>query len=146
MPPQPSLNRERTSTWRASTGPIHQYVRHWTQGERARASHAEPSLSVPSAYFGRLKSSLSTQPRGAWQPETFPKTATYCHLLPFWSLKTAKSVAFLSVPLALGRRTGKPEIRAWNRERAERGLRWNGAIECRVSHECAGCARLRVRD
>ena len=43
--------------------------------------------------------------RVSWRPnglETFPKTATYCHLLPFWSRKTATSVsavAFLTCPL-----------------------------------------------
>ena len=100
---------------------------------------AQPRRAIPFCairLFRPPKELVVDPARGAWQPETFPKTATYCHLLPFWSLKTAKSVAFLSVPLALGR-TGKPEIRAWNRERAERGLRWNGAIECRVSHDCA---------
>jgi hypothetical protein len=35
--------------------------------------------------------------RGEKPLETFPKTATYCHLLPFWSRKTAKSVATVSI-------------------------------------------------
>ena len=45
---------------------------------------------------GRLKNSLSIPSRGRDGPETFPKTATYCHLLPFWTRKTATPVATVS--------------------------------------------------
>ena len=57
-----------------------------------------------------LKNSLSIASRGARRPETFPKTAIYCHLLPFCSRKTAMPVRIVSIlslvtghfPLALG--------------------------------------------
>jgi hypothetical protein len=49
---------------------------------------------VPSAI---PKKSPAIASRGARRPETFPKAATYCHLLPFWSRKTAKSVSTVSI-------------------------------------------------
>ena len=61
--------------------------------------------------------------------ETFPKTAIYCHLLPFWSRKTAKSVSTVSilflpfegVPASLG-----PGLRTVSGGQKE--LRWGVAI------------------
>jgi hypothetical protein len=61
-------------------------------------------------FASHRKNSLSFASRGARQPEPFPKTATYCHLLPFCSRKTASFVStvpfhFLpleGVPASLG--------------------------------------------
>ena len=43
------------------------------------------------------KNSLSIASRGRDGWETFPKPATYCHLLPFWSRKTVRSVSTVSI-------------------------------------------------
>jgi hypothetical protein len=44
-------------------------------------------------FVSHLKNSSSIASRGASRPETFPKPAIYCHLLPFWSRKTATAVS-----------------------------------------------------
>jgi hypothetical protein len=36
--------------------------------------------------------------RGREVSETFPKPATYCHLLPFWSGKIATSISIVPFP------------------------------------------------
>ena len=72
---------------------------------------------MPLGFVSHLKNSLPIASPGASQPETFPKTAIYCHLLPFWSRKTAKPVATVSFrPWARGH-AGKPGLQAQNRER-----------------------------
>ena len=44
-------------------------------------------------FVSHLKNSSSNASRGREGPEPFPKTATYCHLLPFSSRKIATPVA-----------------------------------------------------
>ena len=46
-----------------------------------------------------LTNSFSITSHGARRPETFPKTAIHCHLLPFSSRKTAKPDAAVYIPL-----------------------------------------------
>jgi hypothetical protein len=68
------------------------------------------------------KNSLSIASRGgARRPETFPKTATYCHLLPFWSRKTVTTVSihflpFGGVPASLGSRLSTASPHAHERK------------------------------
>ena len=42
--------------------------------------------------------------------ETFPKAATYCHLLPYWSRKTATSVSAVAFRTCLPGHVCWPEI------------------------------------
>jgi hypothetical protein len=46
----------------------------------------------------RLENSLPIASGGREVLGTFPKTAIYCHLLPFWSGKIATSVSIVSFP------------------------------------------------
>ena len=82
-------------------------------------------------YFSHLNNSLSIASRGARQPETFPKTAIYCHLLPFAAtkpLQPLESVAIEDRPASLG-------PGAQSGEWGEEWPRWNVAIDCRLSQD-----------
>ena len=108
-------------------GPIRQYVRHWARRKRARRRDVEVSFCVTCGRAGHaaaiqlrlssrrqaVKNSLSIASRRARRPETFPKTAIYCHLLPFWSRKTATPVATVSFVLAPRGHAGRPDISHW---------------------------------
>jgi hypothetical protein len=62
--------------------------------------------------------------------ETFPKPATYCHLLPFWSRKTARSVSTVAIPfLHFDRR--RPSC-----PKAENGERRHAEPRCNAVNEC----------
>ena len=68
-------------------------------------------------FVSHPKNSLSFASAGRQGSETFPKTATYCHLLPFCHRKThtpVRTVSFVRCPL---RGAGQPGPRAENRER-----------------------------
>ena len=71
---------------------------------------------------------------GARQPGTFPKTAIYCHLLPFGRRKTATSVSTIhflrleGVPASLG-----PGLRTVSG--ADRSLGAKAVTECHLSHD-----------
>jgi hypothetical protein len=115
--PRPSRIRERTAKWLDSLGGS---ANTFTIGLNA----SEPAAAMPRRRFvcllgfgSHLKNSLSIASRGARQPETFPKTAIHCHLLPFWSRKTAKPDATVSFPPWPRGHAGKPGPRAMNRER-----------------------------
>ena len=43
-------------------------------------------------FVGHIKHSLSIASRGAIWLAAFPKTARYCHLVPFWNRRTATLV------------------------------------------------------
>ncbi len=75
-----------------------QGVRWWAHRKRARCGNTEASLCMSLRFVSHLKKSLSIASRGARQSETFPKTAIYCHLLPFWSRKVAGPDTTVSSP------------------------------------------------
>ena len=138
LSPQPSRNRERTATWLDSLG---RSANTFAIGLNA----SEPAAAMPRHRFvcslgfvSHLKNSLSIASCGARRPETFPKTAIYCHLLPFWSRKTATPVSTVSfLPCPRGH-AGQPGPRAENRERGQEEPRWKVATECRLSHDRSG--------
>jgi hypothetical protein len=89
------------------------------------ATHPSPRrrlrgiFCVPLGFASAPKNSLSTASRWARQPETFPKTAIHCHVLPFCSRKIALPVAVVLFLLATRGHAGQPGPRAEKRERGQ---------------------------
>jgi hypothetical protein len=63
-------------------------------------------------FAGRLKNPLSIASRAARRPETFPKPAIYCHLLPFSRRKTATLLVTVLFVTPQGH-AGQPVIGHW---------------------------------
>ena len=66
---------------------------------RPRRRNAIVDHQAEESEFGvvsHLKNALSIESRGARKPETFPKAATYCHLLPFCNRKIGTPVRTIS--------------------------------------------------
>jgi hypothetical protein len=92
-----------------------------------RKCHSKRLQKVPNSARKCHSFMMSRTERHGW--ETFPKTAIYCHLLAFWSRKTAKSV--LTVSIRFLPFEGVPASRGPGLRTASGGqeeLRWGVAI------------------
>ena len=81
-----------------------------------------------------LKNSFSIASGGARRPETFPKTAIYCHLLPFSRRKTVMAALTVLFIYHQGH-AGQPGSRAEYRERGREEPRCKTATECHLFHD-----------
>jgi hypothetical protein len=83
MSPRPSRKRVRTATWPESLGRSAIMFAIGLNASELAAAMPRHRLCVTLGLVGRLQNSLPIASLGARLPETFPKTAIYCHLLPF---------------------------------------------------------------
>ena len=93
-----------------------------------------PSANPPNTIvLERTRFSIAS--RGCRRPEPFPKTAIYCHLLPFWSRKTATPDATVPFASSFRVRAGQPGTRAENRERGPPGASFRSRHPTAISYD-----------
>jgi hypothetical protein len=89
-----------------------------------------------------LNNSLWIALREARRPETFPKTAIYCHLLPFCSGRNATPVAIVLVCCLDGARPSGPKHRP-DRDLKKRGMRVGfGNLQSLIGRARGACDAL----